>query len=537
MKIYNLQLLLLLSLFNLSLFAQTKDTEIQKTRVQSNIYASKAGISGQDVFPMSHQAKDINGLSEMNPVTSQASHIKYSSFGKNTNPDSLHVYRWDYSINDFYLDIRTFYEFNDINLLTFSISYQWNKDSLHWKKFSQLIRNYDENNNLIEQISYYNFSDNPDDWSNISRAVFEYDENSNLIKRVRYTGLDQYWRKNNYEYNENGVLIMEEELVFQSNSNEWKGDWKNIYIFDEFDLLQEEINFWWWNTVNNWSEERKKYYYYDDGNNNTETVWYYRTNVYDENLYKYLRFTYEYDQNTNLLEEIKYYYISYVDSWREATRITNDFDTDGNVIETVFHVFRDDHPENWFATETENFEYNSFGMNTFHLKTSRVPYEEEWQNISKSYFEYDEQQKPLIQTSYYWSHIENEWAGSGKIILTYDELYRLEKYEYFTWDMVNKDWILNYYYITFYSGTLYIPQDPFFNAVNIFPNPAKDKLNISGLTHESIISVFDLNGRLLIREKSSSESNIIDVSNFQSSIYILEVRNGNTVQSIKFLKQ
>jgi hypothetical protein len=526
-----------LSIFNLSLIAQTKEIKIHEASALSNEYSSSAEITGLDVLKTFHSEKGLNGLSEINPDIFPPSPSKYATYGINTKPDSLHGFQWDSSINDFYHHTKIYYEYIHDSLLTFTKTYYWDTDSLHWKNFYKQIRNYDENNNLIEQIIFANFSDQSDVWPDTSRTVFEYDENSNLIRRLQYIGMDQYWRKNNYEYNDIGVLTMEEELFFENNTNEWKGNWKNEYIFDESYYLQEEINYIWPPTLTNWIEWTKKYFYYDDENNNIETIWYQLSGAYDEDLEKFKKFTYGYDPDGNIIEETEYVYWSYINDWRENIKLTRVFDSAGNILEYVLYKYLDDYPDNWFAMETEVSEFNSHGNRTYFFITKRDLYEEEWQNVAESYYEYDDQQYLIKQTSYAWNFMDNEWIGSSKLIFTYDENYRLQKSETYLWDWDNNDWIPFYYILSFYSDPLYISQDHYFSAINVFPNPVKDKLNISGLAYESIISVFDLNGRLLIHEKSSSERDIVDVSNFKSGIYILEVRNGKSVQSIKFIKQ
>jgi len=537
MKIYHFQLLLLLSLFNLSLIAQTKEIRIHEPTKQKNEHSKFNEITGLDAFKTLYNKKALNGLSEINPVPLPSSSSKFTTYGINTKPDSAHVYQWDSSINDFYHHMKTYYEYMHDSLLTFTKTYNWDTDSLHWKNFLKQIRNYDENNYLTEQINYFNTSNHSDFWTDSSRTVHEYDENGYLIRSLHYLGMDQDWKKNNYEYNDIGVLIMEEELFFNNNTNEWKGNWRNEYIFDESQHLQEEINYIWPPIETNWIEWTKKYFYYDDENNNIETIWYQLSGAYDEDLEKFKKFTYVYDPDGNIIEETEYVYWSYINDWRENIKLTRVFDSAGNILEYVLYKYLYDYPDNWFAMDAEVYEFNSHGNRTYFFKSKRDLYEEEWQNVAESYFEYNDQQYLIKQTTYAWNFMDNEWIGSSKLIYTYDENYRMKKGEIYYWDWDNNDWIPNYYILYFYSDPLYISQEHLFSAVNVFPNPVKDKLNISGLIYESIISIYDVNGRLLIREKSSSEGNIIDVNNFQSGIYILEVRNGNSVQSIKFIKK
>jgi hypothetical protein len=75
----------------------------------------------------------------------------------------------------------------------------------------------------------------------------------------------------------------------------------------------------------------------------------------------------------------------------------------------------------------------------------------------------------------------------------------------------------------------------------VYPNPVSDQLTI-GINeyHESIreLSIYDLNGRCLLRKEIHSPSHIIDVSHFKAGLYILRIltENGKWVEQ-KFIKE
>ena len=73
------------------------------------------------------------------------------------------------------------------------------------------------------------------------------------------------------------------------------------------------------------------------------------------------------------------------------------------------------------------------------------------------------------------------------------------------------------------------------NGFSIYPNPASDILNIKGDVEIDNASIFDLSGRTIQTLKNSAK--LIDVSNLQSGVYILELTSNNQKFAQKFIKK
>ena len=77
----------------------------------------------------------------------------------------------------------------------------------------------------------------------------------------------------------------------------------------------------------------------------------------------------------------------------------------------------------------------------------------------------------------------------------------------------------------------------------LYPNPTQGQLNIelAGFNHESNISVFDLNGRLVYSENIDNYSPIkilkrqLNLSRFGKGIYFVRLINNNTSETKKVL--
>ena len=81
----------------------------------------------------------------------------------------------------------------------------------------------------------------------------------------------------------------------------------------------------------------------------------------------------------------------------------------------------------------------------------------------------------------------------------------------------------------------------FFNKSNltirIFPNPVINELTIYNIDKNSLISIYDLNGQLLIIKIAKSITEKIDVSSLASGIYFIKIINENTINTSKLIKQ
>ncbi|MBU2465476.1 MAG: T9SS type A sorting domain-containing protein, partial [Bacteroidetes bacterium] len=74
-------------------------------------------------------------------------------------------------------------------------------------------------------------------------------------------------------------------------------------------------------------------------------------------------------------------------------------------------------------------------------------------------------------------------------------------------------------------------------AIQIYPNPVQDILQIKGLTAESnTIKILDLQGKVVFETRHFS-ANSIHVNHLSRGEYVLIVENNDTVQKLKFIKK
>ena len=76
------------------------------------------------------------------------------------------------------------------------------------------------------------------------------------------------------------------------------------------------------------------------------------------------------------------------------------------------------------------------------------------------------------------------------------------------------------------------------NLINIYPNPATNILNITGLLNVENIRLLDVTGKVITRiNEVPSNSLTIDLTHVSQGLYFLQVKTNGKVQSFKIIKQ
>lgn len=69
----------------------------------------------------------------------------------------------------------------------------------------------------------------------------------------------------------------------------------------------------------------------------------------------------------------------------------------------------------------------------------------------------------------------------------------------------------------------------------IYPNPTNDYLIIENVSTSSIIKIYDMIGKLIVKQKSNSSKCIIDTSNLQDGIFLVDITEGNESTKTKII--
>jgi hypothetical protein len=76
--------------------------------------------------------------------------------------------------------------------------------------------------------------------------------------------------------------------------------------------------------------------------------------------------------------------------------------------------------------------------------------------------------------------------------------------------------------------------------VDVFPNPVNNivNINLTGYTGKSDLSLFDVNGRIVLNRQVSATNTPLDISALPAGVYMLRIKNGGKdVTMTKIIKQ
>lgn len=90
-----------------------------------------------------------------------------------------------------------------------------------------------------------------------------------------------------------------------------------------------------------------------------------------------------------------------------------------------------------------------------------------------------------------------------------------------------------------YNATTLSNKQVELDKMQIFPNPTNNFLNIKGMKGSEIMTIYNMNGKIIesIKKNSGVQSNQIDVQDLSTGIYFLKIQSGNKKQIIKFIKE
>ena len=75
------------------------------------------------------------------------------------------------------------------------------------------------------------------------------------------------------------------------------------------------------------------------------------------------------------------------------------------------------------------------------------------------------------------------------------------------------------------------------NELQLFPNPAKDVITLSGLENKGVVKIIAADGRLAKQITAASNSMLIDISTLSKGMYVLQYSNDKKTEQVKFVKE
>lgn len=355
------------------------------------------------------------------------------------------------------------------------------------------------------------------------KDVYTYNAFDRLTEEISYffeSALNQWLPsyRTEYTYNPNGMLLAETEYAWDEVNSLWEPSYKLDYTFNANNVLVMEISSYWDGFGNSWMPASKSEYSYLSNGEVNEILYYY----YDWSSVWLLTGKDEYTYNTGnqLLHYIYYFYDSFTLTWQQESKTAYVFNASGDMILLTEYEWESS-INNWIATYKTEYTYGTMG----NLQTEIA-------------YDYDYQSNTWIP-SYKSDYNYNLSVPLSDLIVPF----------WYTWDymitsLVQSTYVLNQW-VPLYNVALYYTIQTSASSlmaevmpVRVYPNPVADFLdvNIEGGGHAvAELSVMDGRGSIVRTEKFEGQTRI-SMEGLPPALYLYRIVLGNKVYSGKVIK-
>jgi len=342
-----------------------------------------------------------------------------------------------------------------------------------------------------------------------------------------YDSTDNFFPSSRYSYLYDTLGNITEDLYETADSlGEFSNSYLYIYTYNEQGDMTSSMFHTWHIGDQTWTQmEGSQHFYLYDENFNIlhDTVMYtfYYSNPPTTSLYLY---RYIYYPNGNLQSQVTTRRVG-ENPWERRDSIVFLYDDNNNMTRWTNYVWNEDSMDYIYASWNGRmtYTYDENNNRTSAVRESYNHQEQTWEVDSwnpKLVWTYDENDNATLIESFAWNTNINGWehSYSGHVDLYYNNM--RSGYEMF--DLGGA--IFNIHYICKEeSVAVKETKNP---TVLIYPNPAQDRVFISGITEKSQLAIYDISGKLVLKQTISSEQ-AINVNHLKSGIYLINIRNKN----------
>jgi len=446
--------------------------------------------------------------------------------------DSSYYYQWNELTGSWlttpYRKVK--YEYNSQGHITIYKYYKWQASTNNWVDDYEVRMVYDAHGNLTEWV-YNKYNTDLNAWEPYEHDTLIY-ANNILISETWsfYNKLNQTWfTGESWKYNNNGAPIEDWYIYWDYLTYVVEGGFKANYILNSLDQPTETIYKDYDTLTKVWINNSKIESTYQNDSTLLHDLIYVWDDakgswaISDQNLYTYI--------NNRLSEMLMQYWTG--SAWATTAHALYEFNSGNQITRELI--------QNWNGISWDNFSqyiytYDSNNKLTENLLQFFTNYS--WVNYRLSGYTYDNNNNLTERLYKRWDQATGLLtSASYKYLYTYNAGNLNTQTIYQRWNTTNPDWVnsirTDYYYSIHVVFGITPTENQ--NTLAIYPNPATNMLFVKGLTATSVISIYDLNSKLLIRNQMTN--NQIDIADLPAGLYTLRMENSKGRSTVKFIKQ
>lgn len=312
-------------------------------------------------------------------------------------------------------------------------------------------------------LAYKRYSKLNDDWSIFDSIEYKFNSGNELVSEVYHPVVPLL------EYYESYKLIYEYDfngnLILMTNQklsgDSWINDTRISNSYDENNNLLTEIREYF-SSIFGWDNRSKKIYEYDT-NGNLSFLLYQTWGGSD--WYNIGRTTYEYDINNNLI--VSLFEIVNGVNWLNNYRIKNEYDSNGNLISRTEKIWGENKWNNIVKVIYSYDQYNNV-ISEYEQKWDN----DKWNNTNVSYYSYNDNNDITKQAL--CSRRGTAWVFEYRILYEYDHKQKKKLHQV----KINNSWVDTSREIYFYSKEFPIIKPNSMPDIYLYPNPSTGQVTM-----------------------------------------------------------
>lgn len=320
------------------------------------------------------------------------------------------------------------------------------------------------------------------------------------------------------------------------STNEFTFGFKDILTYDDNGNMDQKLSYNWDNGEGNWTLYSLYLYTYDEDNLMQTLKQNWDAGLNDWVNQSLLLFTY--DENDNIIQQVQQNWDNELIDWVNGGLYINTYDEYDNQTE-VFFKYWDSSINEWIKSSLTSNTFNEMQLLTESFNQQWDSEAEEWVDNYLDVSTYDENDQLLLLFSQFWDVESGEWINSSQGTYDYNEVGFTTQNTFQMWDALTNEWVNSWRYDYFWSehqtGVIGNLQNV---KINIYPNPAQDKINIIGdaSLQNTSAQIYSAYGKL-VKPVMLKSQNEIDISGFQKGVYFIRIQTDKGDFTRKFIKE
>jgi hypothetical protein len=373
--------------------------------------------------------------------------------------------------------------------LIFEESYDGQTESIEKDEFTY------NNVGLITSYFIYIWDYNENKWIEDYQSAFTYNTAWNIFEVLSYT-----WDLNN---------------------NQWIADYKDEYAYTENNQLTTITSYYWEQSTNSWVPDYKEEYAYAT---NLQAINSYIWDIQSAEWVIGYKIEFQYDAVEKLILETSFDWEPVASVWENSDKLEFFYSADSKLESLILSFWYSD---SWELTEKEQFSYNAEGDLFLHTVFEPGITPDNWiqeykeENEFNNQFSYNELLIPEIfnNNALYFNHMLTQLSG----------------YEFYEgiWEYLG---VINFYYSEIDIAGI---QDKQPVQSVVFPNPASDQLRFSWNenTPSFNLEIYNAAGMLVLSQLVVNKASV-SISQLPEGLYLYKLSDNYSLKYMdKFIKQ